>query len=41
MGLYTKAQLKQLISSATQLGYWDDVADFKAELAKLEKESTT
>ena len=33
---YTKAQLKQLLSMATLLGFQDDIDHWTAELKKLE-----
>lgn len=32
----SKAWLLQAINLATQLGFWDDVAEYKAELKQLE-----
>lgn len=35
--MYSRAQLKELIEKAAQLGFWEDVMHWKSELAKMEQ----
>jgi hypothetical protein len=35
--MYTVAQMRHLLSLAEELGFWDDVQHWKAEIARAEK----